>query len=99
MGAIERSDLSPERIIFEVTESEEINDDWHLRNILGFYRSNGFRIALDNLGSRRLRIPEPPRRPRPDFVKLDASLILGVDRDPYKASIARKLLSWQRTWG
>jgi EAL domain-containing protein (putative c-di-GMP-specific phosphodiesterase class I) len=34
-----------------VTESEEINDDWHLRNILGFYRSNGFRIALDNLGA------------------------------------------------
>jgi EAL domain-containing protein (putative c-di-GMP-specific phosphodiesterase class I) len=51
IGALERSDLSPERIIFEVTESEEINDDWHLRNILGFYRSNGFRIALDNLGA------------------------------------------------
>jgi EAL domain-containing protein (putative c-di-GMP-specific phosphodiesterase class I) len=34
-----------------VTESDEINDDWHLRNILGFYRGNGFRIALDNLGA------------------------------------------------
>jgi EAL domain-containing protein (putative c-di-GMP-specific phosphodiesterase class I) len=51
MGAIERSDLSPERIIFEVTESEEIKDDGHLRNILGFYRRNGFRIALDDLGA------------------------------------------------
>jgi len=51
IGALERSDLSPERIIFEVTESEEINDDWHLRNILGFYRRNGFRITLDNLSA------------------------------------------------
>lgn len=49
MGAIERSDPSPERIIFEVTESEK--DDGHLRNILGFYRRNGFRIALDGLGA------------------------------------------------
>jgi EAL domain-containing protein (putative c-di-GMP-specific phosphodiesterase class I) len=51
IGALERSDLSPERIIFEVTESEEINDDWHLQNILGFYHGNGFRIALGNLGA------------------------------------------------
>ena len=51
IGALERSDLSPERMIFEVTESEEINDDWHLQNILGFYHGNGFRIALDNLGA------------------------------------------------
>ena len=49
MGAIERSDPSPERIIFEVTESEK--DAGHLRNILGFYRRNGFRIALDDLGA------------------------------------------------
>ncbi len=51
MGAIERSDLSPKRIIFELTESEEIKDDGHLRNILGFYLGNGFRIALDDLGA------------------------------------------------
>jgi EAL domain-containing protein (putative c-di-GMP-specific phosphodiesterase class I) len=51
MGPIERSDLSPEKIIFEVTEIEEIKDDGHLRNILGFYRRNGFRIALDDLGA------------------------------------------------
>ncbi len=52
MGALERSDLSPERIIFEVTESEEIKDDGHLRNILGFYYlGNGFRIALADLGA------------------------------------------------
>ena len=34
-----------------MTESEEIKDDGHLRNILGFYRRNGFRIALDDLGA------------------------------------------------
>ena len=51
MGALERSDLSPERMIFEVTESEEIKDDGHPRNILGFFRRNAFRIALDDLGA------------------------------------------------
>jgi EAL domain-containing protein (putative c-di-GMP-specific phosphodiesterase class I) len=81
MGAIERSDLSPERTIFEVTESEEVKDDGHLRNMLGIYRGNGFRIALDDLGAGYASL-KPPRRPRPDFVKLDVSLIQGVDRDP-----------------
>ena len=51
MGALERSDLSPERMIFEVTESEEIKDDAHPRNILGFFRRNDFRIALGDLGA------------------------------------------------
>ncbi len=77
MGAIERSDPSPERIIFEVTELQD--------------RARRPR--------RRLRIPEPPRRLRPDFVKLDVNLIQGVDRDPYKATIARKLFELAKDLG
>jgi EAL domain-containing protein (putative c-di-GMP-specific phosphodiesterase class I) len=31
-------------------------------------------------------------RLRPDFIKLDMELIRGVDYDPYKATIARKII-------
>jgi len=34
IGAIKRSVLSPDQIIFEATESEKIKDNKHLRNIL-----------------------------------------------------------------
>ena len=92
MGAIERSDLSPDRVIFEVTQSEEIKDYRHLRSILDFYRKSGFRVALDDLGSGCDSL-------RPDFVKLDTGPIWDVDRDPYKATIARKLLELAKDLG
>jgi EAL domain-containing protein (putative c-di-GMP-specific phosphodiesterase class I) len=45
MGAIERSGLWADKIVFEVTESEEIKDSKHLRNTLDFYRKSGLRVA------------------------------------------------------
>ncbi len=81
IGAIEQSNLSPDRIIFEVAEGEEVKDDEHLRNILDFYRKSGFRVALDDLGAgyNSLNLLADLR---PDFVKLDVGLIRDLDRDP-----------------
>ena len=84
MGAIERSDLSPDRIVFEVTESEEIEDDKHLRSILNFYRRSGFRVALDDLDAGYSSLNRLTAS-RPDFVKLSPSLIRDVERNPYQA--------------
>ena len=38
-------------------------------------------------------------RLRPDFMKLDMDLIRGVDRDPYKATVARKVVELARDLG
>ena len=91
MKAVEESSLPPERIVFEVTESEEIRDSAHLKNILDFYRRGGFRVALDDLGSGYASLNLMAEL-RPDFVKLDIGLVSNVDHDPYKASIAHKLI-------
>ena len=99
VGAIDKSfSLTPERIVFEVTESEEIKDSRHLLNILNFYRESGFRVALDDLGAGygSLNLME---KLRPDFVKLDIDLVRDVDTDSYKARIAAKLLELARDLG
>ena len=98
MGAIGKSGLSPDRIVFEVTESEQIKDDRHLRNILDFYRKSGFKVALDDLGAGHSS-PNLLAALRPDFVKLDMGLLQDVDRDPYRAAIASKLLELARDLG
>ncbi len=98
MGAIESSGLSPDQMVFEVTESEEIKDSKHLRNTLGFYRESGFRIALDDLGSGYGSL-NPLGALRPDFVKLDMGLVRQVDRNPYHAVIASKLLELAKDLG
>ena len=64
----------------------------------GYHKENGFGVALDDLGvgfsSLSLLIAL-----RPDYVKLDRSLIQDVDTDAGKALIARKLLEVARELG
>ncbi len=98
MTAIEESGISHSRIVFEVTESEHVKNDRHLRSILDFYRKSGFRIALDDLGAGYGSLNLLAAL-RPDFVKLDAGLIRDVDQDPYRAAIASKLLELAKELG
>lgn len=89
--AVAKAGLAPDRVVFEVVESEDINDTRHLVAILDAYRDAGFRVALDDLGSGYGSL-KLLHRLQPDFVKLDMDLIRNVDRDPAKATIAAKLL-------
>lgn len=89
--AVQGSDLPPENIVFEVTESDEVGDTGQLRRVLGLYREAGFGVALDDLGSNSGSL-DLLASVRPDFVKLDMRLAHGLDRDPYRATIARKLI-------
>jgi EAL domain-containing protein (putative c-di-GMP-specific phosphodiesterase class I) len=89
--AVDRHGLDPDRVVFEVTESERIQDQGHLRGILDYYREAGFRIALDDLGAGYASL-NLLHQIRPDFVKLDMELVRDVDTDHYKAALAEALL-------
>jgi len=91
LQAVRDCDISPEQIVFEVVESDRVQDPKHLLRIVEFYRNAGFRVALDDLGAGYSSLSLLTQL-RPDFVKLDMSLTRGVDEDPYKAEIAGKLL-------
>lgn len=95
VSAVADSGLPPYLIVFEVIESERVDDVAHLESILAVYRQSGFRVALDDLGAGYSSLTLMSRI-RPDFVKLDRELIRQVDRDPYKAVIAQKLLELAR---
>ena len=96
--AVERSGLPSENVVFEVTESEEVADTGHLTNIVDYYRTRGFRVALDDMGSGYSSL-NLIHRLRPDFMKLDMQLIRGVDSDPYKAVVAGKVLEMAQGLG
>ncbi len=95
LKAIREAGISPDRIVFEVVESEEVRDPEHLLNILGYYREHGFRVALDDLGAGYSSLNLLGRL-RPDFVKLDMELVQGVDEDDYKAVITGNLIKMAR---
>lgn len=82
-AAISEIGLKPQDIVFEVTETHQATDLNHLKGILAFYRSNGFGVALDDIGSgwSGLNLLE---QLRPDYVKIDMELIRNIDRNSYK---------------
>jgi EAL domain-containing protein (putative c-di-GMP-specific phosphodiesterase class I) len=98
MDAIGNSDLSPDRVVFEVTDSEQVKDYRHLRNILDFYRKSGMKVALDDLGAGHGSLNLLAAL-RPDFVKLNMGLLWDVDREPYRAAVASKILALAKDLG
>lgn len=81
-----------ERIVFEVSESEEALDRAHLRRIFAEYRRQGFRTALDDFGSGFSNLTLLADL-SPDVVKLDRSLVQGIEHDRGRRAIVRGLVS------
>ena len=72
------------RIVFEVVESERVEDHDHLRRIMDHYRSLGCRVALDDAGAGYASLSLLAAL-EPDVVKIDGAL---VRRLPERAAVA-----------
>ena len=93
--AVDKCNLRREQVVFEVIESDHVDDPNFLRNILDFYREQGFGVALDDIGSGYSSL-NLLNQIRPDYIKLDRDLLTGVHTDSYKGLIAAKLLEVAR---
>lgn len=91
LEAAERYGFPIERIIFEVTESEEVPDVPHVRSILQHYRARGFTVAIDDFGAGFAGLGLLAELPT-DMVKLDMGLVRGIDADPVRQAIVRGML-------
>jgi EAL domain-containing protein (putative c-di-GMP-specific phosphodiesterase class I) len=97
-AALDEAGLNREDVVFEVVESDKIDDTEHLLTILQHYRDRGFEVALDDLGSGYNSLTSLSQL-RPDYMKLDIELVRDVDRDPFKETIVRNLLVLARDLG
>lgn len=73
-AAAERADVRPDRLVFEVVESEAFPDVGHLRAILEGYRARGALVALDDLGTGHTALQYIDEL-APDYIKLAKDLI------------------------
>lgn len=90
MDALAETGMSRENVAFEVVESDLIRDSAHLRRICDYYRTNGFAFALDNVGTGSNSL-QMVCELRPEYIKLDKSLVQNVEKPMYGATI-RKLV-------
>jgi len=89
--ALDRAGIPRSKVVIEVTETDKTDDVNILQALTDYCRDNGFRVALDDVGSGYSSL-NSIHRLRPDFIKLDMELIRGVEHDPYKAVIAQKVI-------
>ncbi len=77
-----------DRIIFEITEGEKVEDQAHLRNIVEYYRSRGFRTAIDDFGAGYSGL-NLLAEVGADIIKLDLALIRDVHIHKARRAIVR----------
>ena len=82
--------LTPNRIVLELTENQQITDMPGIQEALLDYRGRGFQIAIDDLGEgfANLRMWSELR---PEFVKIDKHFINGIADDRIKFHFVRAM--------
>ena len=80
-----------ERIIFEVTEGERVEDGPWFAEILREYQRCGFKTAIDDFGAGYSGLNLLADF-QPDLIKLDMALIRDIDRDKIRRTIVASLV-------
>ncbi|MEC0368376.1 EAL domain-containing protein [Paenibacillus chibensis] len=88
---IDKFHLDPRDFVFEVVETEQIEDMDHLLKIFKTYRDHGMKVALDDVGSGYSTL-EVMSMLKPDYVKIDRSLIDRCDQDASKRELILSIM-------
>ncbi len=89
--AIKSSQLKASQIVFEVVESEQVESHSHLRNILNYYREQGFKTALDDVGTGFSTI-EAYHALDTNFIKISIEIIRNIDHDLEKQACLDQIM-------
>lgn len=88
----------PERIVLEITERTAITDYPTFQGYLKEFRDRGFRFAVDDAGSGYAGLGSIANL-EPDFIKLDISLISGIDANFMKQNLVETMVSFANDHG
>lgn len=84
------SNIAPERVLFEITETAMIQNLQHARQLVTAIKQLGCRFALDDFGagaSSMLYLRDLPV----DVLKIDGSFIRSVDVDPINRALVKSI--------
>lgn len=98
LALMRRLNISPSRIVIEITENQRISDFDRFRDVLAHFRQLGYRIAIDDLGQGMSNL-RMWTEIHPDFVKIDRHFIHGIAQDPLKFQLVRAMHGMAETCG
>ena len=82
-SVLKDSNISPNQIVFEITEQSAITDFESFRDLLNHYREQGFTIAIDDVGAGYSSL-QAISEIKPDYLKVDRSLITDIHKSSEK---------------
>jgi EAL domain-containing protein (putative c-di-GMP-specific phosphodiesterase class I) len=85
-------------LVVELTEHQPVEDYLALGEQLDRLRGLGIRVAVDDVGSGFSSFRHVTRV-NPDILKLDRTLVCGIDDDPVRQSLASAIVSFARDVG
>jgi EAL domain-containing protein (putative c-di-GMP-specific phosphodiesterase class I)/GGDEF domain-containing protein len=98
-GQVQRyPELTPGRIVLEVTERGEGDSIDRLSLNVRELKALGYRVAIDDVGAGTSGLNRVMLL-RPHWLKLDRALVEGVDQDPYRLNMIRFLLHFANLAG
>lgn len=91
MAVVEEVGLSPSDVVFEVVETDKVDDAAHLKSIMDYYKEHGFGIALDDLGAGFSTL-QLLGELMPNYVKLDMGLVRDVHQNRFRSELVRQII-------
>lgn len=98
LAAAKTYNFDTRKIIFELTEGEDLTSVEHLTSIIEAYQSMGFSTAIDDFGAGYSRFNIMMASP-PDLLKLDMGLVRNVQNEPNKQAVVAGIITMMRQLG
>jgi EAL domain-containing protein (putative c-di-GMP-specific phosphodiesterase class I) len=93
---LQKTNLNPARVVMEISEKDAIENYVLFRSAADYYTDLGFAIAVDDTGSGHSSL-ETVVELKPQFLKLDISLVRGIHKNIIKQELLRAILSLSRS--
>jgi EAL domain-containing protein (putative c-di-GMP-specific phosphodiesterase class I) len=95
---LEKLGIDSSRVVFELTEKSLINDYDLFEKGVAHYRSQGFKIAIDDLGDGYAGL-KMLSQITPDYVKLAQFLVSNIDTLPAKQALVEAITCFSKRIG
>jgi EAL domain-containing protein (putative c-di-GMP-specific phosphodiesterase class I)/CheY-like chemotaxis protein len=90
--------VAPGRLVIELTEHAPIDDYDLVNDAIGGVRALGVKLAIDDAGAGFASLRHILRL-APDFIKLDCTLVAGIETDRSQQALAAGLISFSEKIG
>jgi EAL domain-containing protein (putative c-di-GMP-specific phosphodiesterase class I) len=87
--------IEPNQVVFELTEKSAVTDFPLFEKVLSNYRSQGFRIAIDDVGFGYNSLKTLIYL-KPEFIKLDKALIQNIDQKIEQQQLVKLIVEYAK---